>query len=218
MDASFRPERLQRTARNALALALLLACAMGSAAPALAQSAAADRRTLPINVDAASSDIDNLNNSVVFRDVVITQGDASISAAKATSTGLDFQDTTWTFTGNVRIRMEGGQLDSDQAKVQFKSNQLRTATIEGSPARFEQPLEGDRGTARGRARSIVYDFPSGSIRFSRDAWLTDGRNEITGQELVYNLHEQRVLAEQAPGNDDRVRITIRPQEKAKDNP
>lgn len=212
MDASFRPDVLRRTA----AIALLVACAAGAVATALAQST--DRRNLPINVDAASSDIDNLNNSVVFRDVVITQGDASISAAKATSTGLDFQDTTWTFTGNVRIRMDGGQLDSDQAKVQFKSNQLRTATIEGSPARFEQPLQGDRGTARGRANSIVYDFSSGSIKFSRDAWLTDGRNEITGQELVYNLHQQRVQAEQAPGNDDRVRITIRPQEKEKAKP
>lgn len=215
MDALFRPDTLRRTARNALAL--LVACAAGTLAPVFAQSAP-DRRTLPINVDAASSDIDNLNNSVVFRDVVITQGDASISAAKATSTGLDFQDTTWTFTGNVRIRMDGGQLDSDQAKVQFKANQLRTASIEGSPARFEQPLQGDRGTARGRAKSIVYDFSSGSIKFSRDAWLTDGNNEITGQELVYNLHQQRVLAEQAPGNDDRVRITIRPQEKEKAKP
>jgi hypothetical protein len=43
--------------------------------------------------------------------------------------------------------------------------------------------------------------------------LTDGASEITGQTLVYNIRDERVLAN--PGEKDRqgVSITIRPGEK-----
>jgi len=171
-----------------------------------------DPRSLPINVDAASSDVDYRSNTVVFRDVVITQGSARVAAENARATGLDFIDSTWEFTGHVRIDRDGGTLESDQAKVRFRNNELDSATIRGSPARFEQQLERTAGKAHGRAATIVYDMAANRVTFSGDAWLTDGRNEISGQELVYNVGDQRVLAETQPGDDDRVRITIRPQQ------
>ncbi len=58
----------------------------------------------------------------------------------------------------------------------------------------------------------MYDVPTGTVKLTQDAWLTDGRNDISGQELVYNVREQRVQAEAKPGNTDRVRITIRPRD------
>ncbi|MBV6415565.1 MAG: Lipopolysaccharide export system protein LptA [Steroidobacteraceae bacterium] len=166
---------------------------------------------LPISVDAASSEVDYRSNHVVFRDVVITQGTARISADNASATGLDFRDSTWVFTGHVRIDRDGGALESDEARVQFRDNLLRVATISGQPARFEQQLARSPEKAHGRATTIVYDLATDRVTFSGDAWLTDGRNEISGAELVYNVRDQRVVAEQQPGSDGRVRITIRPQ-------
>ncbi|MGH8285142.1 MAG: LptA/OstA family protein, partial [Steroidobacteraceae bacterium] len=49
-----------------------------------------------------------------------------------------------------------------------------------------------------------------TVRLSEDAWLTDGRNEITGPVLVYDIREQRVQAAGEPGGEERVRITINP--------
>jgi len=195
--------------------ALALATALLAHVAHVAHAAEPDPRSLPIKVDAASSDVDYRSNTVVFRDVVITQGSARVAAENARATGLDFVDSTWEFTGRVRIDRDGGTLESDQAKVRFRDNELHSATIRGSPARFEQQLERTAGKAHGRADTIVYDMAANRVTFSGDAWLTDGRNEISGQELVYNVGDQRVLAETQPGDTDRVRITIRPQ---KDTP
>lgn len=191
---------------------LLALVALGAAAqPAVL-------RDLPINVEAASSDVDYRSNTVVFRDVVITQGTARVAAESARATGLDFVDSTWVFSGHVRIDKDGGTLQSDEARVQFRDNELRTATINGSPAQFEQQLERTAGKAHGRASTIVYDLAADRVTFSGDAWLTDGRNEISGQHLVYSVRDQRVLAEAQPGDDERVRITIRPGEAASPPP
>lgn len=169
---------------------------------------------LPINVDAASSDVDYRSNTVVFRDVVITQGTARVAADLARATGLDFKSSTWVFTGNVRIDRDGGTLESDEARVTFRDNLLHLATVSGQPARFEQQLARPADNAHGRAKTITYDLATNRVTFSGDAWLSDGRNEISGAELVYNVREQRVLAEQQPGSDGRVRITIRPQDES----
>jgi lipopolysaccharide transport protein LptA len=113
----------------------------------------------------------------------------------------------------VRITVDGGELTSDEATVDFRSNRITRAAIAGQPAQFQQARPGTGEIARGRAGSILYDVPRGTITLSRDAWLSDGRNEISGQQLVYDVRGQRVQAQSAPGTaSDRVRITIRPRE------
>lgn len=176
-------------------------------------AALAQQSELPISVDAASSDVDYKRNTVVFRDVVISQGPTRVAAERAEATGLDFEDSTWSFTGNVRITMEGGSLTSNSATVNFRDNEIAKATITGSPAKFEQELERSDTTARGRAETIEYDLGANRVRLARNAWLSDGRNEISGEELVYSLTEERVQAQAKPGENDRVRITIRPQDR-----
>ncbi len=201
-----------------IALACAASACAGAVEPPAPTAPTAQVRGLPIQVDAASSDVDYRSNTVVFRDVVITQGTARVAAASARATGLDFKDSTWTFTGNVRIERDGGMLESDEAQVQFRDNLLRIATIQGKPARFEQQLARTPDKAHGRATTIVYDLAQDRVTFTGDAWLTDGRNEISGEELVYNLRDQRVVAEQQPGSNGRVRITIRPQQEEKREP
>lgn len=199
-----------------LLLLALLASATALAAPAQ-ESRARRGTTQPINLDAASSDVDYRTNKVVFRDVVIRQGDIKLSAQRAEATGLNFEDSRWTFEGTVRIDVEKrGSLRSDNAVVDFRNNRLDKATITGSPAEFEQRRTDPPLTARGRAALIEYDVAGGTVRLSEDAWLTDGRNEISGPLLVYSIREERV---QAAGRDggktgpqDRVRITIVPRE------
>jgi lipopolysaccharide transport protein LptA len=185
-----------------LALASLLAGSIASGAQ-LADA------TQPISLDAASSDFDYRNNLLTFRKVRIAQGNMSVEADEATATGLDFENSEWKFTGSVRIRMQNGRLDSDAATIRFRNNQIGHARIEGMPATFEQ--QGDeQQVARGRAGTIEYDVTRGTIELKDKAWLSDGKNEITGQTLVYDMLKERVLAnpgEQDPGG---VSIIINP--------
>lgn len=207
--------------KQILALALLL-CSIATAANR-GNSAASDQparvqpsRAQPsgvqeVQLDAASSEVDYRNNTVNFRDIVITQGAMRVAADAAHATGLNFDNSSWVFTGNVRIKTDGGNLRSRQANVEFRSQRISRATILGDPAEFEQQRKGSTELARGHSASIVYDLIGGVVTLTGDAWLSDGRNEIKGRELIYNVKEQRVRAQTQEGDKDRVRITIRPQ-------
>jgi len=167
-------------------------------------------QTGDITLDAASSEVDYRANALLFRDIIITQGKVRVAAQRARSTGLDFNDSTWTLSGAVRIDVDGGTLTSDEAAVTFENNRITSASIRGRPAEFSQQLKND-GRARGRAGIILYDMASSTVTLREDAWLSDdGRSEIRGDQLVYNVREQRVQAGKPAGSEDRVRIIIRP--------
>ena len=162
----------------------------------------------PIQLDATSSNFDYKNNSLTFEGVRIVQGGLSVEADEATATGLDFKDSRWVFRGKVRITMPDGSLSSDEARINFVGNLISTAVITGSPARFEQKR--DKGIARGRAARIEYEPGAGIVRLADDAWLSEGNNEISGRTLVYNMRDQKVLADADQQGTQRVRITINP--------
>src|ERR1700730_10438041 len=199
-------------ARSSRKLMLLLAAALGGAA-APAPPLALQPGQQPITVDAASSDMDYRTNTLVFSDVVISQGATRVQADHAHATGLNFANSRWTFEGKVRIDAEQhGNLRSDQATVAFKDNRIARATITGKPAEFEQKRTDSDQMARGHAGEIIYDLNDGTVRLTDEAWLTDGQNEISGPLLVYNIRAQRVQAAAAPGTDQRVHIIIAPRE------
>ena len=192
------------------------AAAPAAAAPAAAAppgaAAAVPTRQLPITVDAASSEVDYRTNTVVFTQVVISQGQMRVQADHAHASGLNFANSRWTFEGHVRIDADPrGSLRADQAVVEFRDNRIMRATASGKPAEFEQPRPDSPQMARGHANEIVYDVNEGTVRLSENAWLTDGTNEISGPLLVYNIRAQRVQAATQSGTDQRVHIVIQPQ-------
>src|SRR6516225_5378144 len=183
-----------------------------TALPAPTAGAALPTRQLPITVDAASSEVDYRTNTVVFSQVVISQGAMRVQADHAHASGLNFANSRWTFEGHVRIDADPrGSLRADQAVVEFRDNRIARATANGKPAEFEQPRTDSGQMARGHADQIVYDVNEGTVRLSNDAWLSDGTNEISGPLLVYNIRAQHVQAATQSGTDQRVHIVIQPQ-------
>jgi len=182
----------------------LLGVAQGAPAPCANQEIVLEGKPLQL---------DTRTNNAVLRDVVITQCSVRIQAAEADiKGGLNFENSHMTISGDVRITAEGGSLSSDKAIVSFRNKLISAATITGTPAQFEQQRE-DGTTARGHANSINYETTTGTVSFNTDAWLSYGRNEITGQQLVYNIRTQSVQGQAKPGassGDGRVRIVIQP--------
>jgi lipopolysaccharide transport protein LptA len=205
---------LQRAALLSAALLTLNAASAATHIAAVTKNSvpapSKDARKLPIDV--AASKFDYEGDTVVLQNVVITQGDTKVQADHAHATGLDdFDNSHWTFDGNVRINGEQhGSLKSDQAVVEFRNKYISKATITGNPAEFEQKRTDTAEVARGHAHEIVYNVTDGTVRLSNDAWLTDGHNVISGPELVYSIREQRVQAATQPGTDDKVHIIIDP--------
>ena len=168
---------------------------------------------LPINLEAASSDFDYKNNTLLFKRVKITQGGLEVTAQQASATGLEFDNSEWRLQGDVQITVPGGKLQSNEARVMFRNNAIASASIKGTPAQFEQQLKERNQVARGRAGAIDYDVQAATVRLTGDAWLTDGQNEIRGRTLVYDIGRQRVQANPSEKDPGGVKITINPPKK-----
>ena len=192
--AASSPELRRSLSAAAVACIALVALAAHPAA----------RNELPINLEAASTDFDYKNNSLVFKRVRITQGDMQVDAEEARATGLNFDNAEWKLKGDVRISVPEGNLSSSEATVTFRNNEILRAVIVGSPASFEQKLRESQQVARGRAGKITYDVKASTVQLNGNAWLTDGQNQIEGESLVYKIDEQRV-ATSSP-----TKITINP--------
>src|SRR3984893_12540807 len=165
-------------ARSGRKLLLLLAAALATAAVAAppqqttqpAPPPALQPGQQPITLDAASSEVDYRTNTVVFSEVVISQGATRVQADHAHATGLNFANSRWTFEGKIRIDAEQqGNLRSDQATVTLMTNRIPRATITGNPAEFEQKRADSEQMARGHADEIVYDLSDGTVQLSNEA-------------------------------------------------
>jgi lipopolysaccharide export system protein LptA len=198
--------------RAGVLLAVALAAGLG-AAPA-AQAAPAKRVQQAIVLDADSFDGGLASNKITFHKVRINQGEMSISAdlgqGVQKKSGIDFDNSVWNFRGNVKISMDHGQLNSDDAQITFVKQLLATAEANGKPATFEQKIEKTGKVAEGRADTIDYDAGKHLVRLTNDAWLSDGQTEIRGQSLKYDMLAQSIIADPAEQNSQRVHIVITP--------
>ena len=165
----------------------------------------------PISLDADSSEFDRDSNTLIFRNVHITQGMLSIAAATASADGLDFADSSWQFDGNVRIDGEYSRIRAAKAVLRFRNHRMVHASASGEPAKFERDATEDARALSGGARSIDYDLEAQTLTLSGEAQLIDGQNEINGETLLYQLTEERLVATSDQGGDQRVRVTVTPQ-------
>ena len=183
----------------------------GSGALAAAAAPAAQQT---ISLDAQSSELDLRSNNVIFRKVRIAQGTMTVSADQGQATrqasGLDFDNSLWVFRGNVKITMDQGLLTSDDAEINFTKKLLSKAVANGKPAQFEQRIAKTGKLAQGHADTIDYDAARGIVRLVKNAWISDGQNEIRGETLKYNVLAQSIIADAAEQGSQRVHIIITP--------
>jgi lipopolysaccharide transport protein LptA len=126
------------------------------------------------------------------------------------TTGVDFEDSKWQFSGTVRISTPESALASDTAEVRFVGGEIASAVVTGAPATFTQKREDEQ--SEGRAKRIDYDLKRGTVEFRGEAWLKDARTEVTSETLVYSTVNQRVIS------NEPVVITIQPEAKSPETP
>jgi lipopolysaccharide export system protein LptA len=168
------------------------------------------QRTLPIALDADASEFDRKNDKLTFTGLRITQGTLHIEADDAEANRLDFEDSQWVFIGNVVIENIGTKAYSDYAEIRFKDHQIANALMRGQPAKFRQVTLDDEQITEGHAKVMEYDLQSGLIRMSKDAWLSDGSNEVSGNKITYDLVREYIIAD--ADESGQVRMKINPPE------
>jgi lipopolysaccharide export system protein LptA len=195
---------------KALAFAALALATLATRGPQAFAAPAAHVEQQAIQIEAQSSEMDFKNNNLIYRKVRISQGNSSVAADQAQGSGLNFDNSHWVFRGNVKIAMDQGQLSSDEADITFANKLLSKAVVNGKPAAFEQHMAKTGKLVQGHADAIDYDVIKGVVHFSKNAWLSDGQNEIRGESLKYNILAQSVAAEASEQNSQRVHIVITP--------
>ena len=188
--------------------AMLLICLMSMLHPAFAQEAPDTSllKTLPIDLDAESSEFDRKNNQLRFQKLQIKQGELSIEADEAVATKLDFEDSRWEFSGNVIIVNAGTTARCDYADILFFEHQIKTALMRGEPAEFEKFRIDAETETRGSANVMEYDINSAVIRLSDNAWITDGTNEVSGNRISYDLAREYIIADADESGQVRMKI------------
>lgn len=166
-------------------------------------------------------------NHIVLQDIHIvdtTRGITRIRADQAEANGPDLGNSEWVLTGHVQVLMPQGKLSADKATVLFVNKRITSMSAQGAPAEFEHsgapvgqdgsaadaasrgrsPIDG----AHGHARDIDYDMEHDLLKLNGDSWLSDGCNEINSQLIVYDIANQKVRADAAPGGDTQVHGTL----------
>ena len=164
---------------------------------------------LPISLDADSSAFDGDSNSVFFTGLRIAQGDLTIEANEAEATGLDFAMSEWEFRGNVRISIDSTIIRASTAQVSFQTHELRTVSLLGDPAIFEDFSAARAIDIRGGATILEYDNLERTLRMTDGAWLSEGSNEFRGCDLIYDIDEEKITSGSSECGEPVV-ITILP--------
>ena len=175
---------------------------------------------LPISLDADSTEYDGTNSMLIFKGLRLTQGSIGIVADEGRATKLDFNDSVWHFEGHVVIDVDNGHIECDSADLKFQDNQLKLATITGTPATFEIQRPGSDEKTYAEAHKLKYNLDSDIVEFSGDAVLREGGNQVASSFLSYNIAERRFNAQSSGDGDDKVRITYtpKPEPPAEENP
>jgi lipopolysaccharide transport protein LptA len=195
-----------------LASACALACIC--AAPAHPAGLIPKPTQQPIDVTAQFEEVDAKNKTIFLRKVRIAQGDMILTAdqgqAKGTGVESAFDNSVWVFKGTVKVTLEAGSLNSDEAQVTFTNKVLSKAVVTGQPATFQQKIPKSDKTATGHANSIDYDVSKGLVHLTRDAYLNNGQVEVHGESLKYDIARQVSSAEAADQDSQRVHFVITP--------
>lgn len=111
--------------------------------------------------------------------------------------------------GNVRITQGTMRITADHITVTLKDNKLSIIEGKGSPIEFQQENEvGEMVT--GRCRTIVYDAANGRLILSGNATLSEPKQNLRSDKIVFDSRTQTVVAE--GGESGQVNITIQPPE------
>lgn len=191
---------------HVLAALILFAAATSSATAQLS----AEELRLPISLDADSTDYDGKNSMLMFRGLRLSQGSMGVEADIGRASKLDFEDSVWQFSGNVKIDTENGHIECDAADLTFSNHELTLATITGAPASFEMRRPDSDEVTYAEAGKLDYNFVSGVVEFSDNAVINEGGNQISSNFLVYNIAEQRINAQSTGDGGERVRIIYTP--------
>jgi lipopolysaccharide export system protein LptA len=115
---------------------------------------------------------------------------------------------TAVYTGSVEAQQGTMRVSADEMTVQVENRKVVRITARGTPARYQQLLEADKGLVKADARTIIYHTQEEQVDLEGDAFLEQGGNEIAGELIHYDIVAGKVNAQ--AGDREPVRVILQP--------
>lgn len=141
-------------------------------------------------------------------------------SVEANRAEMDDQKGISIYRGNV-ILMQGSMILKCNLLTTYHANENRAlikAVAEGNPASFRQRPATDKEEITATAPRIEYIADKQLIYLLDNAEVTQGRNIFKSKRIEYNIQDNQIHAEGGANQNERVKIILFPQEKAKSNP
>jgi len=173
-----------------------ISCASATSALVLMATAAfgqadGERQSFELSCDGGVSG--NLNdNEFQCRGANISDGRTRITAGIARTRTPDFEQSEWSFEGDIQIIVESAELRAQRAVALFESEELVSFLLEGDQVTMSDLIgERDRPVVA-TANTISYDYQTGDLRMLGQVSFAVGNEENETQtcDLTYNLREK----------------------------
>ena len=131
---------------------------------------------------------------------------------EADSAELDERKGLSIYTGHVVIRREDIRIEAHRVTLTSGQGGLQSMVAEGSadgPVRLYQQRQGQEDI-EGESMRLEYDADSNSLLLLDHAWLRQGLNRFSGKRIEYDIRQEKVIASQGEGGQQRVTVTIQP--------
>lgn len=124
------------------------------------------------------------------------------------SAELDQNKSIAIYHGSVRMEQGTMTVTGDKMTVELKDQLVVRITAEGDRAHYQQQVKADESIVFADAKRIVYFTQEERVELTGNAYLTQDKNEFTGELIKYNVREGKVDA-QANGQG-KVQMILQP--------
>lgn len=126
---------------------------------------------------------------------------------------MDNASGTSHYQGNVVMTQGGMVLRADSVTLNSQGSELQRAVANGSPVYLERPDPQTGEVIKATAAHIEYQIAKGLLEMSGEAHLWRGKDEFSGEHIVYELDNRIVRATGQKKNGEeggRVRVILQP--------
>lgn len=116
------------------------------------------------------------------------------------------------YRGDVSFKRGARELSADKIEVYGSSREPTKVIAKGSPARFVQPKDIKHKAAKAEANTMEYRIKDEKMVLNGNAQFLQEKNLFSGNQIIYNMKDDQVIAQGASKSDDRVKIVIFPEE------
>lgn len=112
----------------------------------------------------------------------------------ADSADLNDKNGTATYTGNVILTQGSLKIEASRLHIKTTAGKVSSVSAEGNPARFTQQPTPDQAPVVATGLSADYNIKTQTLILRRKASMTQNDNIFRGEEIVYEIQNQRLKA------------------------